>query len=357
MRRNAERKRHELDLLCRTGAGLAPVAPALCRVVREMVGAEACGLFWFDAQGALEGMFHEHTNPQAQDLFLNEYERLFAGPGEINVANIARGGPRIGQLLAPPASYWRSNTFNLLVRASGHHHSLDLRVDVDGSARAVLLLFRTRQQPFGPQAAAALARVEPYLRRAITHAPGAAWQAQPLHTGQVLLDERGERLLMCCPDGEALLRACTLVGQGVRLTAPMHAAPRFLRDLCQRLAATGQPLERMVLQIPAGLLHIAARRLRPLHAPGEGAQVLATLELAQPQRLHAVERVLALTLSPLQREIALFAGEGGLRRGCEQSIGVSEAALKKHLKAIYHAAGVESWEELARSMGGSVTLG
>ena len=85
--------------------------------------------------------------------------------------------------------------------------------------------------------------------------------------------------------------------------------------------------------------------------------ILATLELAQPQRLHAVERVLALPLSPLQREIALFAGEGGLRRGCEQSIGVSEAALKKHLKAIYHAAGVESWEELARSMGGSVTLG
>lgn len=358
MRRNAERQRHELDLLCRSAAGLAPVAPAICRLVRQMVGADACGLFWFDAEGALEGMFHEYSDPQIQDLFLNEYERLFVGPDEINVTSIARGGPRWGQLLAPPDSYYRSNTFNLLVRASGHHYSCDLRVDVNGRARAVLLLFRAWPHGFNPDEVAVLSRVEPYLRRAITHCQLPDERARVVRVGHALLDEAGQRLLMVCPEGESLLRACTLVGQDIRLAGPMRVAPRFLRDLCMRWAHSDQPLQRMVLQIPDGLLHIAARRLQP---PGMSkkarAQVLVTLELAVPWRLQAVQRVLALPLSPLQREIALYAGEGGLRRECEQAVGVSDAALKKHLKAIYQAAGVASWDELARTVGSAGRTG
>ncbi|KAK6021327.1 YD repeat protein, partial [Ostertagia ostertagi] len=115
MRRLAEKKRHELDLLCRAGVGLTPIAPAVCRLVREIVGAEACALFWLDAQGQPEGFFHEHAQPAAQELFLNEFERLFLGPAEINITTLAQTpGARIGRMLNVPASYYRSNTYNLL---------------------------------------------------------------------------------------------------------------------------------------------------------------------------------------------------------------------------------------------------
>lgn len=356
MRRLTEKKRHELDLLCRAGVGLAPIAPAVCRLAREMVGAEACALFWLDADGRPEGFFHEHSTADAQELFLNEFDRLFVGPVEINVAALAQTrGARVGRLLDVPASYYRSNTFNLLVRASGHHHSLDLRVDVGGRARAVLLLFRTRVRAFDDGDAALLTRIEPYLQRALSGAREAAARSMPpLRTGHLLLGQGGRQLLMLSGDAEALLKACTLVGQDVRLTGPLQLVPRFVRDLCAQMAASGQPTARRWLDIPAGRLALTACRL---HAPAQHAQLpalqtLVTLELTAPERLQLVQRVLELELSPLQREIALHAGLGGLRADCECEIGVSKEALKKHLKAIYRAAGVVDWTGLSSSLGG-----
>jgi len=354
MRRLTEKKRHELDLLCRAGAGLAPIAPAVCRLAREMVGAEACALFWLDADGRPEGFFHQHSTAEAQELFLNEFDRLFVGPAEINVAALAQTqGARVGRLLHVPASYYRSNTFNLLVKASGHHHSLDLRVDVDGRARAVLLLFRTRVRAFDGDDAALLTRIEPYLQRALSGVRDLAQSAPPLRTGHLLLGHDGRQLLMLSGDAEALLKACTLVGQDVRLTGPLQVVPRFVRDLCERMAASGQPTAHRQLDIPAGRLALTACRL---HAPTHGdralaTQTLVTLELLPPQRLQLVQRVLELELSPLQREIALHAGLGGMRADCERDIGVGKEALKKHLKAIYRAAGVVDWPGLSARLG------
>lgn len=352
MRRLAEKKRHELDLLCRAGVGLTPIAPAVCRLVREIVGAEACALFWLDAQGQPEGFFHEHAQPAAQELFLNEFERLFLGPAEINITTLAQTpGARIGRMLNVPASYYRSNTYNLLVRASGHHHTLDLRVDVQGRARAVLMLFRAREQLFQEQDAALLSRIEPYLYRALTGtAEASVWSAPASRSGHLLLADCGHRLLMFAGDAEALLKACTLVGQDVRVSGPLQAVPRFVRDLCARLHASGQPQARQDIDIPAGRLSMVAHRLQQAPLQPASDQILVALELQYPPRLRVVHRVLALGLSPLQREIALLAGVGGLRPDCERVIGVSNEALKKHLKTIYRAAGVAGWESLAATL-------
>ena len=86
-------------------------------------------------------------------------------------------------------------------------------------------------------------------------------------------------------------------------------------------------------------------------------QTLITLELVQPPRLHVVRRVLELGLSPLQREIALLAGVGGLRRDCERVIGVSNEALKKHLRTIYRTVGVTGWDGLATTLQGASAEG
>lgn len=361
MRRLTEKKRHELDLLCRAGAGLAPIAPSVCRLVREMVGAEACALFWLDAQGHPEGFFHENTTADAQELFLNEFDRLFIGPSEINITTLAKShGARIGQMLDVPASYYRSNTFNLLVKASGHHHSLDLRVDVDGRARAVLLLFRTRVLAFDGGDVALLARIEPYLHRALTSArEGAIWGAPASRTGHLLVGQGGRQLLMFSGEADALLKACTLVGQDVRLSGPLQVVPRFVRDLCVQLEASGQSTVHRLLDIPVGRLSIAAHRLQAPspHMATSPVQTLVTLALVQPPRLQVVQRVLELGLSPLQREIALLAGVGGLRPDCERVIGVSNEALKKHLKAIYRTVGVTGWDGLATTLQGAVAEG
>ena len=82
--------RRQLDLLSRTGVGLPAMAPALCALVRQIVGAQTCVLMWVDSAGMPVGVHHEHPNEATQALFMNEYERLFSGDREINVSWAAR---------------------------------------------------------------------------------------------------------------------------------------------------------------------------------------------------------------------------------------------------------------------------
>lgn len=364
MPKNRERRRHELDLLCRSGTGLVPIAPGVCQLAREMVGADAGSLFWLDEQGMPLGFFHENSPAQARDLFLNEFDRLFLGPNETNVVQLAKrhDGLAVGQLLHMPAQYYLSNTFNLLVRPSGHHHALDLNVRVNGRTRAVLLLFRPFGQPFDDDDARALLRIEPYLHRALATPPdNAVWSAPPACSGHLLLGRPAHhatswQLRLTGGDALHILHNCNLVGQNLRPTSPqLLELPRFIQHACDELAQAAIPMLQRTVAVPGGHLCVT---LTPLQAAGTQptpahtcTEVLATLELRTPQRLHLVQRLMELQLSPLQREIALLAGVGGRRVDCEETIGVSKEALKKHLKTIYRTLDVADWNALAHALG------
>jgi DNA-binding CsgD family transcriptional regulator len=87
--------------------------------------------------------------------------------------------------------------------------------------------------------------------------------------------------------------------------------------------------------------------------PGVSAAVLVTLQHWQPQPLGVAQRVAALPLSPLQREITLLAGLGQPRACCGPALGVSPEALKKHLKAIYATTGCADWGQLQQHLAAS----
>lgn len=338
---------HELNLLSRVGVGIAPIAADLAGLLRRLTGADAAALFWLDGQGLPEGFFHEDSPPAVQDVFQNEFERLFVGAGEINVFALAqRRGRTIGHLLRPDADYFRSNTYNLLVRASGHHHTLDLRVDVDGRTRAVVLLFRQPGTAFDDAEADVLRRAAPYLERAIEKSqPPDDWHARTERTGHLLLDAGARRVLMMDAEATSILRDANLRGLGLRQQARLETPPDFLRRLD---AHSGQALR---LPIPGGALVAAARMLRPPDGAVPDA-ILVSLERVRPQRMEVVRRVLSLKLSPLQREIALLAGLGHPRSDCGTVIGVSAEALKKHLRAVFAATGARDWDSLAGALGG-----
>ncbi len=342
---------HELDLLCRIGAGLEAIAPDVSRLVRGLVGADAAAIFWLDESGMPAGFFHEDSPASTRELFLNEYDRLFVGEREINVLSLSQNtGARVGYLIAPDASYYKSNTFNLLVRASGHHHALDLRVDVQGVARAVVLLFRTGGSPFGDTEATLLNRVAPYLERALSPARNESiWRGDTGSGAHMLVDILGQQILMCSEHAEALLARVNLVGAGLTLTGKLLVPPTFVRNLCERLrpGKPGMPPPTCSFSVPGGRLQATAVLLHAPHPAGSSSsQVLVLLEFLRPASLDMVRKVVALEISPLQREIALAAGLGHSRGDCVTTIGVSTEALKKHLRVIYAAAGVGTWEEL-----------
>jgi len=341
----------ELDLLCRLGLGLAPVAPDVCAALRQLGQADAAALFWLDENGLPEGFFHEDSPSSVRDLFLNEFERLFVGPHEINVFALAQqDGPRVGRLLVPDARYFRSHTYNLLVRASGHHHALDMRVEVPGRdgmvVRAVVLLFRERRGdgggiPFGTTQVEVLERAGAHLARAFAPQSTTAWDANidgPV--GHVLLDAASQHPVLADATALQLLQHAQLRGLGLNHPANATALPP---DLAHLLAA--RPGHPALIPVPEGMLHVHAHVLLP--PAGGPPQRLLTLQLQRPRRIDVARRVLALPLSPLQREIALLAGLGHPRAECAAHTGVGHEALKKHLRTVLRAAGASDWDSLA----------
>lgn len=341
----------ELDLLCRIGIGIAPIAKDLAALLRQLIGADAVAVFWLDAQGLPEGFYHEDSPPEVQDIFLNEFERLFVGANEINVFALANHrGRRIGNLIAPGRDYFKSNTFNLLVRASGHRHTLDLRVEVDGRARAVVLLFRAPGQAYAEPEAEVLQRIAPCLERALSAAqPPEVWRGRTARSGHVLLDSGGQRILLVDAEAAALLKSANRRGMGLNAQARLETPPAFLRELCQTLGER-RPAAQAGFAIPGGALVAHARAMHPPDAAAGvfPSQILVELREVCPTHLDVIRRVRGLKLSPMQREIAFLAGLGKARADCTEAIGVSAEALKKHLRVIYAAAGVSDWEELSR---------
>ncbi|ASE40272.2 hypothetical protein CEP68_12590 [Brevundimonas vesicularis] len=335
----------ELRMLCRPGIGLAAIAPRVCRLAREIVGAEAASLFWLDENAMPLGFFHEDSPEEARFLFVNEFERLFVGEGEINVFALAQArGRSCGHLLTPPASYFRSNTYNLLVRPSGHHHCLDLRIDDPCGGQAVLLLFRGDNPAFNDDQVAALAAFEPFLRRAGTSGR-AQWRSQIANSGHLLFDPATGLICAMSDTAETMLRDSNMVGQGLDLGGRLESAPRFLTSLYQPLVESGEAAA--CIDVPAGRLSVKATLLRSRESQD---QVLATLNYETPSEIALIDPVLAKRLSPLRSEMLLFAAAGGARDAVSDALDISKEATKKHLAEIYRVMDVKRWDDLAEAL-------
>ena len=334
-----------LDMLCRLGLGLAPIAAEVCALLRQLVGADAAALFWLHDDGQPAGFHHEDSPASVRNLFLNEFH-LFAAPGEPNIVALARpDGPRVGRLLSPGAAHYRSNSHNLLMRPNGHEHTLDLRVEAQGRPRAVAALFRAPGPGFSDEQAARLERAGASLARAFR--TGADQDNIAQATGHVLLDSDGCRPLMADAAALHLLQNAHLPGLGLHGATTADLPVDLPRHLHLR------PGEQRHIPVPGGLLHARIHALQPLAgtpSASGAAQWLLTLQLQRPQQIDVVRRVLALPLTPLQREIAVLAGLGHARADSLALTGVSNAALKKHLATILDVAGANDWEGLARTL-------
>jgi len=120
-RRKQLRQWARLRVLCCSGLSLLSVVPDAFAAVREIVPNAAAALFLTSPEGVPHAFFHEDSPESVQSLFLGE-PQLFVGPHEFNVFRLvgAPGGAKVGQLMAPGEAYFRSNTYQLLVRGSGH---------------------------------------------------------------------------------------------------------------------------------------------------------------------------------------------------------------------------------------------
>lgn len=339
----------ELRLLCQPGIGFGPIAPKLCAAVRKMIGGDAAALFWLSADGMPVGFYHEDSPPEVRDLFTNEFERLFVGENEINVFHLAhRTDGAGGHLLTPHKDYFRSNTFNLLIRPSGHHHSLDLRIDCEDGSKAVLLLFRTRTGAFCEDDLLRLLSLQPLLR-VVQGSGNDVPTGDITRAGVMIVDRDNAEILALCQEAEAIIGESNLVGQGIRLADGINTVPQFIAQLCAQLNVF--PEAETKVTVPGGVLSATVTQLRqtsPLIAADRPIGSLALVHLNQiaPRGIELLDKVMEQNLSPLRTQILMYAACGGSRERVAGSFGISKEATKKHIAAIYRQLGAGRWEDV-----------
>ena len=364
----------EFDLLVRTGLGVEPIAPALARLLRELIGAEGCFIGWFDEMGTPAGFFHDSAPVSAREVFIRN-PALFRGPDEFTMLSMARRrGLAVGGLLHPSRAFFKSNTFNLLMKPCQHHHGLDLRIEVNAAIRMAVGLFRNEAQPFFENDVYRLSALVPALKQALMKSIGTANLVGHDHalmstnvtpseitdlsdTGLMLLSSDCERISMIDEQATVLCRLAGVFDYGASLIKPMTTPPQFVRQLCRQLLSGEASNTCIQLAVVGGVLVVTATWLNSVASCnvqstlGEGEpptnnSILVTISYQKPAAIDVVRHISQLSLSPLQSRIAMFAAVGGSRMECAAHHQVSKEALKKHLREIYAAVRCADWHEL-----------
>ncbi|MBL8555805.1 MAG: hypothetical protein JNL41_16135 [Phenylobacterium sp.] len=342
-----------LRLLCECGAGLEAVAAPACAIVRDLVGARSASIFWLDRHGAPAGFFHDCAPAELKDLFVTRFDELFSSPGEFNMVTYTRPvGPPIGQMLTESghAAFRASNVYKHLCVPLGHHHGLEMRIEHAGRGVGVLVLWNEAGRPF---TAADVAVAEPtrrLLERALeAERPDVVWRSQGSRTAHYITDVSGQDLMAINAEAEEMLNRGHLLGQNVPMARRPRAAPAFSRRLAEMLA-NGAPAELHLPVIDGRLAVRASPSSRLVEGGDDEPQMFVSVDVEVAADVLAVERLSALPLTLLQKQIALFAAQGGLRADCEDRFGVSQEALKKHLSTIYDATGVSGWSGLRENV-------
>lgn len=344
----------QLRMLCCCGLDLMSIAPDAFAIAHELLPHAASALFLTDRDGELQAALHEDCPDSVRALCLSE-SRLFEGPDDLNVKQLsAPGRPKLGQLLAPPAAYYASNTYQLLVRGCGHHHTLDARLESGGRSFGVLALLREPGLGYEADDLACLARIAQHLEHAQRGA-GTAVEMSSLPQQAMLVARISGELLFVSPAATALL-------DEIPYAAPLwpdrrRLPPAGLRLLQALQGAVASPWEMPAcsLALPGGALEMRAQWLGAVEGGGlEGALAAAdaglvgiTLTRSTPAPLLVWRRLAAVQLSPRQREVAFWMALGGGREAARQRLDISEAVLRDCVKAVYGRLGCSSQEELA----------
>lgn len=345
-----ERRRlHErLRLLCATGAGLEAVAAPVSAIARDLLGAMSGSIFWLGDRGEAAGFFHDSAPVEMKDFFVSNFDALFSSPDEVNMVGLIQAkGPPIGTYM-DEASLRRleaSNVGKYLAGPLGHYHLLDVRVDLEGRGVALLCLWNGQDRPFTARDVAAMEPVRSQLCLAARPKAGNLhWRSVDARTRHLITDRAGERLFSIDPECEKVLLAGHLLGQSIPMAGALREAPGFCRQLSAMLS--GGEEAKLHMPVANGRLELTAT-VGQLRRPGDtGSYLFVAVDHQVSLEVHAVEWLSSLPLTFLQKQIALYAMQGGKRGDCEDRFGVSPEALKKHLRTVYDRTGTTSWLDL-----------
>lgn len=330
-----------LRSLCCSGFDPIMIAPQICELLHQLIPNAATAIFLTQPNGLPYAFFHEDSPDSAKLLFQNQ-PHLFDGAAEINVFKIVGdlSRPKSASLLRPDPSYYQSNTYQHLVRASGHHHALDVRLEVNGVAAGALILFREQGVGFTEKDIPTLNQAARYLE----HALGAEFSATAqdgmmTEHATIVASQQGDLMYMTDTAAQ-LLKQVPLTYNFWQQGQPL---PKFCMDLLACLQF-GQTEPQHEISLPSGRLIVRAEWL---HATSATAALIAIqLKHIVPRSLHCWQLMQASDLSPQHADVAYWLAIGHAKPAICARLGISESVLKDAMKAIYQCFAVHSMPEL-----------
>jgi DNA-binding CsgD family transcriptional regulator len=282
-------------------------------------------------------------------MFITQFEALFVGPGQENMLTMTEiAGPSIGRGLAPEflERFWTCNVYHYLCAPLGHRYVLDMRIELNGVGRALLLAWNEEGKPFSHAHADLLRPLQSMIGCAVAHVrPDTRWQRVGTGAAHFITELDGRTLRIIDPEAETMLKRSHLLRENFSMTRQVDEAPGFALPLSQMLTA-GAPAT-MNLAIANGRIVARARRTRALAGNSEMEELMfVALDHMMSFDVLCIQYLARQNLSPLQLRIALFGMQGGERGACAEALGISLESLKKHLATIFEAVGASRWTDL-----------
>lgn len=357
LKRTRAREWARLRMLCCSGIDAITLAPAAFNIVRGLLPSSPA-LFLATREGEVRERVHEDCPDHVHKLCI-EGGDLFEQPGEPTFRRLYLDPavPKLGPLLRPPPGYYKSNTYQLLVRGSGFHHCLDVRLEADGRPFGALCLLREEGVGFDTGDMNDLRRIATYFEHALA-ANRPVWNEVDRAVeaeAMAIANARGE-LLLASPTARALLNEIPLIRK--HWPDRSRLPPYCLRIIDMLRGDERYPLRMpaLALPVPGGMLEMRAQWLDmpfdgkvpapdQVAAPEQMVGIMLTRTI--PMSLRIWRNLSRVRLSPTQLEVAYWMASNGGREAARARMSISDAVLRDCVKAVYERLECSSEGELA----------
>lgn len=343
---------YRLRALCCSGFDTISIAPDIFQYVHKILPNEACAIFLTDPHGMPHMFFHEATNENARALFQNE-PQLFVGNQEYNTFKIANASIKSGYFLNPDQSYFYSNTYQQLVRASGHHYALEVRLDVAHQNAGALILFREpSSRSFQQTDLPTINQVARYIEHSLNcdgrenHFSGNI----EVDTALIIVNAQTNEIQFFTPKAQFILQEIPLIHNFWQKGKPL---PNICIQLIQQLSY-GTQLPETILKIPSGYLSLRAEWL---NAQNDSEHLIALhLKKIIPRSLTLWQFIQKTDLNAQQASVTFLLVTGMSKKMIQAQLTMSDAVLKDCIKLIYQCFSVHSLEQLVKNFSQNLTV-
>jgi DNA-binding CsgD family transcriptional regulator len=267
------------------------------------------------------------------------------------------GAQVMGQLISVPlADFLRSDFYNLVLRPAELLDCLSLVLRIpQGAGVGALKLYRGPRTPFfGPEEAAMLMRLEPWLARILQ--PGEVdTEDCVMHASAMLVVTPRGRLLWTSPEADGLVALAFGPRWWRRNELPPALCVLLERLRCVEQGGTGRgrapALPQLDLHNASGWFSLRATQMAAATGGGEGGfDGGRAVGIHITQRVARVAQLLptlrALGLPQRQRELAYWLARGMPGEQIATRMGISANTATYHRRQIYTRLGVQSRKEL-----------